>query len=753
MPRTLLLVLFSCAMLSAKAQTYYFPKTIYADSVALQQQLPTLAAKVAACIEAKGNVGNLRNLARLYLLAGNDAKFKFWLDSFVVVNVGPVKENPDINMESRIFATVRKTAKPGSKVFQEQYRAKLKSYFPTMPMYSQQNAQFLADREVQEFADKYQDQLAKSRGSDSLSQEQANAFCLAYINYRVYGIAIPIFKQYVDQITAAKYLVNDSILITAPDGGKISLTVVRNKQVKGPQPVILKNNIYTGSDIALAKVAVDYGYIGVIANPRGKRLSPDNLYPFEFDVADGYTVIDWISKQPWCNGKVGMYGGSYLGFTQWAAVKKLHPALKTIVPAVAVAPGIDFPVANGVFMSNMLRWIHYVNNNKNLDDASFFDAKKWNKLQETWYQLGLPFNRLDSLEGKSQPLFQRWLQHPNYDDYWKSVTPQGEEFGKIKIPIFFTTGYYEGDQLGAIYYWKQLQAWNKNHKSYLLMGPWTHAGAQGFPQSELLGYKTDPVSNIKIEPLIFEWFDHILKGAALPKILKGKINFQVMGANEWRTAASLEGMYNDSLVFYPGAAQQNSNSYALSTKPLANGNIHQSVDFAFRGENLSERESEEDLNFIIDSAIHPNPNKLVFISEPVTKAVIISGPIRADLLARINKKDMDLILELYEQFADGRVMYLNKTIHRASYTQGPSERRLLTPGKWEKISLTENFQAVKRLSPGSRIIIRLGINKTPDWQINYGTGRDVSTESILDAREPLEIDWSGETRFVVRVLK
>ena len=65
----------------------------------------------------------------------------------------------------------------------------------------------------------------------------------------------------------------------------------------------------------------------------------------------------------------------------------------------------------------------------------------------------------------------------------------------------------------------------------------------------------------------------------------------------------------------------------------------------------------------------------------------------------------------------------------------------------------ENYLAPKRLAPGSRIVIRLGINKSPDWQINYGTGRDVSTESILDAREPLEIDWSGETRFVVRVLK
>lgn len=744
MPRKLLLALFCCAVWSAKAQTYYFPKTLYADSVALQQQLPALAAKVVANMEAKGNVGNLRNAARLHLLAGNDQKFNYWLDSFVLVNVGPPKENPDITMEARLFATVRKTAKPGSKAFEDQYRAKLERYFPTMPMYSQQNAFFLGDRKVIDFADKYQDQLAKCRVSDSLSQEQASAFCLAFINYQLYGIVLPIFKRYLDQLSAAKYLVNDSILITTATGAKIALTVVRNKQVKGPQPVILKNTIYSGMDASMAKVAVDYGYVGVIANTRGKRLSPDSLYPYEFDAEDGYAVIDWISKQPWCNGKVGMYGGSYLGFTQWAAVKKLHPALKTIVPAVAVGAGIDFPVANGVFMSYMLRWIHYVNNNKNTDRAAFGDDLKWRTLFDKYYQLGIPFNRIDSLEGKTQPLFQRWLQHPDYDDYWKSMTPQGQEFGRIKIPVFCLTGYYDDDQLGALYYWKKLQAWNKNHKSYLLMGPWDHFGSQGFPLTEYLGYKVDPVSIIKIEPMIFEWFNHTLKGAPLPKMLKGKINYQIMGANEWKTAASLETMYNDSLVFHPGAALTKG-SYALTTKPATNINIHQSIDLAYRGETLHVGENEEGLLSIIDSVLQPDPNKLVFISEPFTKPVTISGPIQADVLARINKKDMDLVLDLYEQFADGRVMYLNRTVHRASYVRDISKRNLLTPGKWEKISLRENFQATKRLAPGSRIIIRLGINKSPDWQINYGTGRDVSTESIKDATEPLEIDWSGET--------
>jgi putative CocE/NonD family hydrolase len=104
--------------------------------------------------------------------------------------------------------------------------------------------------------------------------------------------------------------------------------------------------------------------VGAVVNTRGKRNSNDENNPFEHESQDLYEVIDWVSKQPWSNGKVGMIGGSYVGFSQWAAVKNLHPALKTIVPQVSVGIGIDYPAQNNVFMSYMLQWIQYVTNNK-----------------------------------------------------------------------------------------------------------------------------------------------------------------------------------------------------------------------------------------------------------------------------------------------------------------------------------------------------------------------------------------------------
>ena len=166
-------------------------------------------------------------------------------------------------------------------------------------------------------------------------------------------------------------------------------------------------NIYAGYDFDDCKEAINNGYIGVVANTRGKRLSPDSIEPMEHDAHDAYYIIDWISKQPWCNGKVGMYGGSYLGFAQWASVKYLHPALKTILPQVPVGAGIDFPMQNGIFLSYTLRWLHYVMDTKLTDYNGFRNARKWDSLFGNWFKKGSSFRSLDSLEGRPNYIFQR----------------------------------------------------------------------------------------------------------------------------------------------------------------------------------------------------------------------------------------------------------------------------------------------------------------------------------------------------------
>ncbi|WP_394776049.1 CocE/NonD family hydrolase [Flavobacterium sp.] len=185
------------------------------------------------------------------------------------------------------------------------------------------------------------------------------------------------------------YTIQDSVMIKTRDGAFISAIVVQKKGISSPKPVILQYTIYVRDkvrDLKSLKEAVDNGYIGVIAYTRGKRFSPSEIFPYESDGNDAYDVIDWISKQKWCNGSVGMYGGSYNGFTQWAACKKMHPALKTIVPYVANRPGMGLPMENNIFINPNYEWSFYVGNNKSLDTVAGNDRQRFRKMQFKWWE-------------------------------------------------------------------------------------------------------------------------------------------------------------------------------------------------------------------------------------------------------------------------------------------------------------------------------------------------------------------------------
>ncbi|MEO8820400.1 MAG: CocE/NonD family hydrolase, partial [Ginsengibacter sp.] len=441
------------------------------------------------------------------------------------------------------------------------------------------------------------------------------------------------------------------------------------------------------------------------------------------------------------------------GFAQWSATKYLHPALKTIVPQAAAAPGIDFPGTNGIFPTYLLRWLHFVMDNKLTDYTGFFDDNKWDSLAGNWYQRGLSFRSFDTLEGRPNMVYQRMLAHSSYDNYWQNMIPQREEFGQINIPILTTTGYYDDDQLGAMYYYNQYHKWNKNPNDYLIIGPFDHGGSQYKPAKILGGYQIDSVANISIIDIVFNWFDYVLKGGKIPAILKDRVNFEVMGTNQWKHVATLDQMHNDSITFYLGN-QLDGKSYPLiKEKPLKTAFIDQVVDMTERNDLRFRQSDIIAFTQLIDSTLLPEKEKLVFMSEPVDGSFEISGSINAAIDLSINKKDIDLVLDLYELTADGIYFALNESLQRASYAKDRTTRHLLQPGQIETIRLEHNFIISKKLEKGSRIVITVGVNKSPNWQVNYGMGKDVNDETMADVKEPFKIKWYNSSRITIPILR
>ncbi len=543
---------------------------------------------------------------------------------------------------------------------------------------------------------------------------------------------------------ARRFLIDDRVLIPTPDGTKIAAIVVRPRSAGTAKLTALLNfTIYARDDWSLSdavKMAA-HGYVGVVAYTRGKGRSPEpTIVPYIHDGADAATVIDWLAREPWSDGRVGMFSGSYNGFTQWAAAKHHPPALKAIATSATNAPGIDTPMQGNVFLSFMYPWPFYTTGTKNLDDEIYDDSARWTGLERKWYTSGRPYRDLDKIDGKPNPVFDTWLDHPAYDAFWQRLIPYREEFANIDIPVFVETGYYDGGMVGALYYLRQHYQYRPSADHRMLVGPYHHLAMQTGALANVDGYEIDKAALIDLQDVRLQWFDHVFRGAPLPEILSGRINFEVMGANVWRHVPTLAQMATERKRLYL-TGRREGDRLLFNEAPSEELPPELAVDLRDRS----------DVDFRPPVGTPDMRNALVFETEPLKKPLEVDGVFRGRLAVVANKRDFDLAVDFYELNAGGDYLDLASYLGRVSYMQDASRRQLLQPGRPRTLEFQSQKLTSRLLAPGSRIVAVVGVPKSPYIQINYGTGHDVSAESIADAGRPLRIRWQTGSYFELGV--
>lgn len=731
--------LFALASSNALAQDFIFSKDNYDDSVTFNKALHDLAEQILDSATHSALEANASNMMNLYLFTKQYEKAIPYLDSMRLDHEEDFNRGVDFPIEVFIKTKARQP-QLAMNAFNYLYENEFREAYISMNAASQEIADRYVNVSLKDFDSSLTGLKSSYQQSDTLQFSSAmNLISIAnYLNtYRpTHALMQKVIQAYDDRT----YHIETKEVETE-EGIKFRTHVVLPKGISGKLPTVFIFNIYADSlsDIGMAKYYASEGFASVVANTRGKGIDEHEIAPFEPDSKDAYELIDWISKQEWSDGQVGMVGGSYLGFAQWSAMKSLHPALKTSVPQVSVGPGIDYPMVGNIFMSYMLRWINYVNTNSRFAYYGFSNTDKWNALYENWYEKGEAFQSLDSLEGRPSAVFQRWLKHPSLDSFWTNMVPYQDEFSKIDIPLLTITGYFDDDQTGALYYHTQHHKYNPNANHYLVIGPYDHYGAQRYPGKKVSGYEVDPVAiTVNFRSLSAEWFDYVLKGKSKPAFLKNKVNYQVMGANEWRHASTLSEISNDTLTFYFNNTKQEGH-YTLSSQPNS-GYLEQEVDLADRSD-----AQIYDFKILKDSLDEDLITAMSFISEPIEGSVSINGSFVSTLEAAINKRDFDVSIRTYELRPDGKFFALYTgpygALQRASYARDRSQRHLLSPNQKETIRINSTHFTSRQLSKGSRLVVVLGVNKNPEWQINYGTGKDVSLETIEDAGDPLKVKW------------
>lgn len=591
--------------------------------------------------------------------------------------------------------------------------------------------------------------IQQQTGKDTISLADALQLMKAYQIQQAFRTMVPLANPLVAADDERRYVIDRNIQVRTPDGATVCTMVVRQRLVLRRLPALLNFTIYADSEsnLADARRAASNGYVGVIGLTRGKTCSPDKAVPYEHDGSDAAALIDWIAAQTWSDGRVGMYGGSYEGFTQWAAAKHMPKALKTMIPAVAVAPGIDVPMDGNLFLSFVYPWPFYTTDVKALDDSTYFNFARWNRLNHDWYVSGRAYRDLDKIDGTPNPIFDTWIAHPTYDAYWQSMIPYEADFANIKIPVLQTAGYYYGGPGAAVYYLSQHYKYNPRAESYLVIGPYDHVlGQRGLVTSlgdttyVVGGYKVDPVALTDFSELRYQWFDYIFKGAPKPALLKDKINYQLMGANVWKHASSIAAMSDQALRYYLIALREGDHYRASERNPATSTTVLQNVDLADR----TDVDRRSPGGGIVDSVID-RWNGIEFVSNPLHSPIEVSGLFSGRLEFITNSRDFDVNISLYELTAKNEYVLLSTYGARASAVGDLTTRQLLTPGERVRLDFKSVRLTSRQLQPGSRIAILINIIKQPGMQINYGTGKDVSDETIADAKEPLRIQWFGDS--------
>ena len=428
-----LIFLSSFGVFQTEAQELDFNQAAATSEAELSKTMPSLARDIIAVYKDEDRRRYLDNLFRLQMIAGQCTEAKATIMSLRDI----LKENDSLRANStyvyEIFCNAKLAQADQNNAFDAAFRQSFRDAYSKLGDKDAYQVSYNFVYDLTRGRNDLQRTLQQVKDKNRIDLKDAIGLARIYLPYHTFQSISSLTDPLLREEENRRYIIQDDVLIKTKEGATLSAIVVRKKGVTTPQPTAMIFNIYTNLSLNYAKQAAAYGYVGVTAETRGKRLSPDEIVPYEHEAKDIYGVIDWISKQPWSNGQVGMYGGSYGGFACWAATKYLHPALKTIVPYVANNPGDGLPMENNIFLFVNYAWAFYVTNNKYLDEKTYFDRERWQSLNDKWYQSGKSYRQIDSVDGTPNKWLQRWLQHPSYDEYWQAMLPYKDEFAKINI--------------------------------------------------------------------------------------------------------------------------------------------------------------------------------------------------------------------------------------------------------------------------------------------------------------------------------
>ena len=554
------------------------------------------------------------------------------------------------------------------------------------------------------------------------------------------GFEILLQKPITDPLLSKpEYEIAEELDVGIPmrDGIKLATDIYR-PQAEGKFPVILTRTPYKKDMAELqAKYYTRRGYVFAVQDCRGRFSSPGVWEPFVDEPQDGYDTIEWLASQPWSDGKVGMIGGSYVGWVQWWAARERPPHLVTIIPNVAPPdPFYNIPYEYGVFfVLGAIWWADVLESEATADISgvvmSRIFEKKYLKLLDS-----LPVIELDKkVLNKKNPYWRKWIDHPTNDKYWERANFL-DYLKEVRIPVFHQSGWFDGDGIGSKLNYTRMKS-HGHPDQKLTLGPWGHTDTAHRRVGDL---DFGPQAIVDLQRDYLRWFDFWLKGVDNGITKEPLVSIFAMNSNKWLYDDVYPLSYTKFQKLYLSSEGKANTSKGdgLLTPVLPGGDephdtyVYDPGDPTPNPDYYEEKEEEKKKVRSVDEikktaeAHHEKTTQsrsdiLVYQTKPLKKALTFAGPLSAVLYASTSAKDTDWFMRLVWITKEGKTFSLAEGKIRARFHKSMKRPELLTPGKIYEYTL-DLWQTGITIKPGDSLRVEISSASFPAFSRNLNTG-------------------------------
>lgn len=535
--------------------------------------------------------------------------------------------------------------------------------------------------------------------------------------------------------------VERDVQVKMRDGVVLRADIFRPK-ADGKFPVLLERTPYNKQGEDIGWRAAPRGYVVIVQDVRGRYTSEGEWYPFKNESNDGYDTVEWAAALPYSNGKVGMFGGSYVGATQMLAAIAHPPHLAGICPEVTASNYHDGWTYQGGafeqwFNESWTSGLAQDTFNRKVQRSSNALNGIW-KLPLSAYPLFVPGPSESDSTAALAPYFLDWLSHPSYDDFWKRWSIE-DHFSEIQVPSLHIAAWYDIFLGGSIrnYIGMKAQAANEDAKrgQRLLVAIGGHAGS---------GRKIGDVdfgdaADLNIDDLILAWYEYLLKGVQNEFATNKPVKLFVMGTNEWRSEEDWPLARAVATKFYlhsSGKANSLRGDGSLSTTAPRSESPDQYVydpanpvptaggPLCCDSQHLAPGPRDQ-------RPVEDRDDVLVYSTPPLTKDLEITGPLSLEIFVKSSAVDTDFTGKLVDVGPNGFAQNLTEGIIRARYRDSQEKPELMNPGQLYKLKI-DLWATSNVFRKGHILRLEVSSSNFPrfDRNLNSGFEQNVSLQTV-----------------------